>query len=179
MNGGLKMKTEKRRTKLLELLKDSQEAVIGSKLAAKFDVSRQVIVQDIALLRARGEKIVATSQGYFYQKNLGMPSVTASIACCHGAGDGLREELEIIVNYGGRIIDVKVEHPIYGELSGNLMISSLDDVDNFIKNYRANEAALLSKLTSGVHLHTIEAVNEQVLAKIKAELRAKNYLLEK
>jgi hypothetical protein len=174
----IKIKTQERRNKLLQRLKDSNEALIGSQLAEEFGVSRQVIVQDIALLRAQGEKIVATSQGYFYEDNLGMTTVKASIACRHGDQEELRDELSTVVNYGGRVIDVKVEHPIYGELSGNLMISTLADIDNFIKNYQDNEAALLSKLTDGIHLHTIEAVNEQVLEKIKAELREKGYLLE-
>ncbi len=174
----IKIKTKERRVRLLKRLKNSNEALIGSQLAEEFGVSRQVIVQDIALLRAQGEKIVATSQGYFYEDNLGMQTVKTSIACRHGDQKELRDELSTVVNYGGRVIDVKVEHPIYGELSGNLMIGSLEDVENFIDNYRQNEAALLSKLTDGVHLHTIEAVNEQVLAKIKAELKAKGYLLE-
>ena len=174
----VKIKTKKRRIKLLQRLKNSQQALIGSQLAEEFGVSRQVIVQDIALLRAEGEKIVATSRGYFYEENLGLATVKASIACQHGDQDELRDELLTVVNYGGRIIDVKVEHPIYGELSGNLMISTVEDIDNFINNYQHNEAALLSKLTDGVHLHTVEAVNEQVLEKIKTELKDKGYLLE-
>ncbi len=174
----IKIKTEERRRKLLQRLKESKQALIGSRLAEEFGVSRQVIVQDIALLRAQGEKIVATSQGYFYEENLGMPTVKTSLACRHGDQEELRDELLTVVNYGGRILDVKVEHPIYGELSGNLMISSVEDVDNFIKNYQQNKASLLSKLTDGVHLHTIEAVNEQVLEKIKEELKEKGYLLE-
>lgn len=173
----IKIKTKKRRKKLLERLKKAKEALIGSQLAEEFGVSRQVIVQDIALLRAQGEKIIATSQGYIYEKNMGISTVQASFACQHSDGAALRDELMTVINYGGRIIDVKVEHPIYGELSGNLMISTAADVDNFIDNYEQNEAALLSELTDGVHLHTIEAVNEQVLEKIKKELKEKGYLL--
>lgn len=171
------MEPQERRSKILNLLKESQQAVIGSELAAKFGVSRQLIVQDIALLRAEGEKIIASSQGYFHEHNLGVKTVKSSIACRHDDGQSLKDELLTIVNFGGRIIDVKVEHPIYGELSGKLMVSSVEDVNNFVENYRENNAALLSKLTDGVHLHTIEAVNEQVLEKIKAELKAKGYLL--
>lgn len=174
----VKIKTQARRKLLLQRLKKSQQAVIGSQLAEEFGVSRQVIVQDIALLRAEGEKIIATSQGYFYEENMGIPTVKQSIACSHGDKTELKDELVTIVNYGGRIIDVKVEHPIYGELRGNLMISSIDDVNTFINNYRQNEASLLSELTAGVHLHTIEAVNEQVLEKIKTELKEKGYLLQ-
>lgn len=177
-NEVINIKTKQRRKNLLQHLKKSEQAVIGSQLAEKFGVSRQVIVQDIALLRAQGEKIVATSQGYVYEENLGMPTVKTSIACSHQTDADLKDELLTVVNYGGRIIDVKVEHPIYGELSGNLMISSVEDVERFIKNYQENKAALLSKLTDGVHLHTIEAVNEQVLEKIKAQLREKGYLLD-
>lgn len=171
------MQPQERRSKILNLLKDSRQAVIGSKLAAEFGVSRQLIVQDIALLRAEGEKIIASSQGYFHEANLGVKTVKSSLACCHDDGEALKDELLTIVSFGGRIIDVKVEHPIYGELSGRLMISSVEDVNNFVKNYRENNAALLSKLTDGIHLHTIEAVNEQVLNKIKAELKMKGYLL--
>lgn len=174
----IKIKAKERRIKLLQRLKKSQEALIGSLLAEEFGVSRQVIVQDIALLRAEGEKIVATSQGYFYEENMGMSTVKVSIACQHSDQKELRDELLTVVNYGGRVIDVKVEHPIYGELSGNLMISTVEDVDKFVNNYHQDGAELLSKLTDGVHLHTIEAVNEQVLAKIKKELRTKGYLLE-
>lgn len=174
----IKIKTKVRRSKLLARLKKSQQALIGSQLAEEFGVSRQVIVQDIALLRAQGEKIVATSQGYFYEENLGMPTVKTSIACRHGDQEELKDELLTVINFGGRVIDVKVEHPIYGELSGNLMISSIEDVEKFINNHQQDGAELLSKLTDGVHLHTIEAVNEQVLEKIKAELKAKGYLLE-
>lgn len=173
-----KIKTKNRRKKLLKILKNSSRSLIGSDLAKEFGVSRQVIVQDIALLRAQGEKIIATSQGYFHESNLGMPTVRASIAAVHNDQAELKDELLTIINYGGRIIDVKVEHPIYGEIIGNLMISSREDVANFMQNYEQNQAALLSKLTAGVHLHTIEAVNQQVLAKIKAELKEKGYLLE-
>ena len=172
------IKTKVRRDKLLQRLKKSKEALIGSQLAEEFGVSRQVIVQDVALLRAEGEKIVATSQGYFYEENLGMTTVKTSIACFHDDQEELKDELLTVVNYGGRVIDVKVEHPIYGDLSGNLMISNIEEVDNFIKNYQNNEAQLLSKLTEGVHLHTIEAVNMQVLKKIKEELKEKGYLME-
>lgn len=172
-----KIKTEERRNGLLQRLKNSHQAVTGSELAEEFSVSRQVIVQDIALLRARGEKIVATSQGYFYEDNIGIQSYRASIACRHDDDAELRDELTTIVNFGGRIVDVKVEHPIYGELSGNLMISNLEDVDNFIENFNLNETSLLSELTDGVHLHTIEVVNKQVFNLIKDKLKEKGYLL--
>lgn len=172
------MKTEERRESLLNRLKKSKNALIGSKLADEFGVSRQVIVQDIALLRARGEKIIATSQGYLYPKS-NKDTIKATIACKHGEDDEVEEELMTIVNYGAKIIDVIVEHPIYGELKGMLMIKNPADVQKFVKNYRDNDASLLASLTDGVHLHTVEALNEQVIKKIREELDKKGYLLEK
>ncbi|ADQ13832.1 transcription repressor NadR [Halanaerobium hydrogeniformans] len=174
----INIKAHERRKKLLQILKNSQQAVIGSQLAEELGVSRQVIVQDVALLRAKGEDIVASSQGYFYRDNFGIKTVKTTIASKHDDGPGLRDELMTVVNYGGRIVDVKVEHPIYGELSGNLVISSREDVDNFINSYQQNQTALLSELTDGIHIHTIEAVNEEVLNKIKEELKNKGYLLD-
>jgi len=174
----IKIKAEERRKKLLEILRNSEQAVIGSKLAEELGVSRQVIVQDVALLRAKGENIVASSQGYFCRDNFGIKTVKTTIASKHDDGYGLKDELMTVVNYGGRIVDVKVEHPIYGEISGNLLISSRDDVEKFIDSYQENKTALLSELTDGVHIHTIEAVNEEVLNKIKEELRNKGYLLD-
>ena len=173
------MQTEKRRKELLKKLKKSQKAIIGSRLAEEFGVSRQVIVQDIALLRARGEKILATSQGYLYPENTAMDTVKATIACKHGEKDEVKEELMTIVNYGAKVLDVIVEHPIYGEIKGMLMIQTPSDVNNFIENYEKNGANLLASLTDGVHLHTIEAMNEGVIVKIKEELSKKGYLLQK
>ncbi|MGM0411088.1 MAG: transcription repressor NadR [Bacillota bacterium] len=173
------MDTKERRAKLLNKLKNSKNAIIGSQLAEEFDVSRQVIVQDIALLRARGEEILATSQGYLYPQNQGLDTVKATIACKHGDNDEVENELMIMVNYGAKILDVIVEHPIYGELKGMLMIQSAHDVKNFIENYNNSEASLLSSLTDGVHLHTIEAVNSNVIDRIKKELDKNGYLLEK
>jgi len=172
------LKTEKRRKNVLKRLKESENAIIGSKLAEEFEVSRQVIVQDIALLRAKGEKIIATSQGYLYPES-NKDTIQATIACKHGESEEVQEELMIIVSYGAKIIDVIVEHPIYGELKGMLMIKTPADVKKFIKNYRENNASLLASLTDGVHLHTIEALNEQVVKKIREELDEKGYLLEK
>lgn len=171
------MKTEERRNNLLEILKKADKPQIGSDLAEQFDVSRQVIVQDIALLRARGEEILATSQGYLIPGSSGMETVSATIACRHN-NDEVEDELMTIVNHGGKIVDVVVEHPIYGDLRGMLMIQTPSDVDKFMDNYKDNEASLLASLTDGVHLHTIEAINEQVIERLKEVLQRKGYLLQ-
>ena len=88
------------------------------------------------------------------------------------------EELDIIIKYGGTIEDVIVEHPIYGEIKGLLMISSLHDLNNFISKYKANEAKLLSLLTNGVHIHTIITDNEESMNLILKELKEKGFIIE-
>ncbi len=170
------MSGEDRRKRLFEKLQDSSKAITGSDLAQYFEVSRQVIVQDIALLRAQGEEILATSQGYILPiENNGM--VEKKIACQHNS-DQVEDELATIIRYGGRVKDVIVEHSIYGELKGMLMIQSSLDLDAFMKKYLKEEVKPLSALTEGVHLHTVEALNYDVLSLIQSKLKEKGYLLE-
>ncbi len=161
----------------MNLLKRAKKPIIGSELAEKFDVSRQVIVQDIALLRAAGEEVIATSQGYLLPGEKENKYYRTTIACKHNDHQ-VEDELMIIVNHGARIIDVMVEHPIYGELRGMLMIQAAEDVKQFMKKYREEGATLLSSLTDGVHLHTIESLNKEVVDRLKMALREKGYLLE-
>ena len=58
------MRAEERRQAIRELLQNSKQPVSASVLAARFAVSRQIIVGDIALLRAAGADISATPRGY-------------------------------------------------------------------------------------------------------------------
>jgi transcriptional regulator of NAD metabolism len=60
--------SETRRKAILEKLETSSDPITGTALADFFQVSRQVIVQDIALLRASGLGILATSNGYLIPK---------------------------------------------------------------------------------------------------------------
>lgn len=172
------MKAKKRREKLKETLESEVEPITGSNLAEYFNVTRQVIVQDIALLRAEGYDILATSQGYILKENMGGKTYSKTIACKHNKEE-VKEELMTIVKHGAKIKDVKVEHPIYGEISGMLMLQTSEDVNKFLENTQSQEASLLASLTDGVHLHTIEAFNEDVLEAIIKELKEKGFLLEK
>lgn len=172
------MSTKERREDLLHKLQTSQSPITGSELADLFEVSRQVIVQDIALLRAEGHEILATSKGYMIADD-DDNMVQQIIACKHGvAAEDVQEELETIIKYGGRIADVVVEHPMYGELKGRLVIQSQSDLQDFMEHYRDKKVKPLSTLTDGVHLHTIEALNKEVLTLIKNKLKEKGYLLE-
>ena len=172
------MSTTDRRKELLNKLQVSQSPITGSNLADSFEVSRQVIVQDIAILRAEGHEILATSKGYIISDN-NDNMVQQIIACQHGvAVEDVQEELETIIKYGGRIADVVVEHPMYGELKGRLVIQSKSDLEDFMEDYENKEVKPLSTLTDGVHLHTIEALNEEVLTLIKDKLKEKGFILE-
>jgi len=171
------MNASQRRHKLFTILKESKSPITGSELADMLKVSRQVIVQDVAILRAAGRDILATSQGYLIDGNSEIKTLTATIACKH-TKEEVEDELMTIVNYGARIIDVIVEHPIYGELKGLLMIQTPADVKDFMKKYRTGEADLLSALTGGVHLHTINVMNEEVITRLKVALKKKGFLLD-
>jgi transcriptional regulator of NAD metabolism len=171
------MDTNTRRENILNDLEISEIAIKGSKLAQKYKVSRQVIVQDIAILRARGIEIYATPQGYQIEKpreNV----IRGRIVSKHETLEELEDELTTIIDLGGGILDVIVEHPIYGEIKAPLMLFSRRDIAEFIKKITNLEAEPLSKLTEGVHIHTIEARSEEILEEIKEALYDKEYLLK-
>jgi len=148
----------------------------GDELARRFRVSRQCLVQDVAILRASGEEIEATPRGYRLPK-VQNPAHRAILACRH-APERTEEELDILVDHGVKILDVIVEHPLYGELRGSLMIESRADVQDFLKHVKTSHASLLSSLTGGVHLHTVEASRPELIARAKAKLRARGFLLK-
>lgn len=169
------MDGEERRDKILREILASDKPLTGSYLSKIFDVSRQVIVQDIALLRAAGNNIIATPQGYIYPKSI-KERPRRTIACTHHH-EGMRDELTTIVDFGGKIIDVIIEHPVYGEFKGQLMINSRSDVNEFVAKMEEAGAEPLSALTEGVHIHTIEADDEKTLDLIELKLAEKGILL--
>lgn len=171
------MKGEERRLKLLKVLKAEGGPVKGSEISVRLNVSRQVIVQDIALLRAEGISIIATPQGYMLTGE-DKSKITKVIAVKHSR-DQIKDELETIVALGGSVLDVTIEHKIYGEITGNMMVKSLYDVDQFVKKLEDGKAKPLSDLTSGVHIHTVEADNQQIMDRIEEALHSKGYLISK
>ena len=169
------MLSDERRDRIIDILRESSEPVKGTELSKKTGVSRQIIVQDIALLRAKGLNIFATPQGYLLLEGEGNKIVKV-IACNHDR-NGMQKELEIIVDNGGKIIDVIVEHPFYGEIKAMLMLSSRLDILNFMKHYENSDTKPLSALTGGVHLHTIEIADETSYEHIIRELDKFGYLI--
>lgn len=153
------MTSEDRRLQIEEILNNFTEPITASALAKKFSVSRQVIVGDIALMRAGGLKISATPRGYVIDKEEDSEFVF-TIACCHD-DDKMKTELYAVVDNGGTVHDVTVEHPIYGEIMGELHLKSRYDVDLFLQKVSQNKVQPLMRLTGGIHLHTIKCKDEE------------------
>ena len=168
------MNAEMRRRSILERLKTENGPVSAAALAAQLGVSRQIIVGDVALLRACGAEISATPRGYMLSRDEGFIIRTA--ACCHSGGD-MRAELDIMVDNGCIVRDVIVEHPIYGQIAGSLQLRSRYDVEQFIERSRETDAAPLSSLTDGIHLHTLLCPDERAYERVCAQLRESGFLL--
>lgn len=151
-----------RKYEILELLRKCRRAVKGKDLAERFGVSRQVIVSDIAELREEGHRIVSTRDGYVLDAG---SNVRRIVAMRHSAED-IYEELRTIVLNGGKVIDVIVEHPIYGELVGRIDVETLDDVERFVSVLELTKTKPLLELSDGVHLHTIEAPDEETMERV-------------
>ncbi len=136
------------------------------------------MVQDVAILRAGGEDIIATPRGYRIPANGGRSgAVVREVLACRHAPERTEEELHILVDNGVKVLDVIVEHAIYGELRGSLMLESRADVQDFLRQVRGSKASLLSSLTKGVHLHTVEASRPEAIARAKSALRVRGLLL--
>ena len=162
---------------MLEWIRRRSGPVLGTDLARHFRVSRQCVVQDIAILRAERNDIVSTPQGYWVPAPQSGAAHRAVVACRHSP-ERTEEELQIFVDNGVRILDVIVEHALYGEMRGALMLESRADVHEFLKRWRSTKASLLSSLTGGVHLHTVEASKPEMIARAKAELHRRGFLLK-
>lgn len=172
-----KMLGEERRNELLALLKNATQPLTGTDLAKHTNVSRQVIVNDMNLLKARNEPIVSTSQGYIYMHNMQQARFERKIVCMHSA-EQAKEELFVLVDCGVTVESVIVEHPVYGELTASIRVSNRLEVEHFIKRVQETNAQFLSALTDGTHLHVISATAEENLNLAEAKLRALGILVE-
>lgn len=163
-----------RRKKIIEMMRNSSEPMSGTTLAEKTGVSRQVVVQDIALLRTEGNTIIATTKGYLLEKadrNIRLFKV------CHD-NERTEEELNLIVDMGGTILDVMVNHKIYGKLSAAMNIRSRRDVQQFMEHLKTGKSTPLLNITSGYHFHHVYAEEDVILDEIEERLREKEFLCE-
>lgn len=171
------MNAAQRRETILERLSRAETPVSASALAAQLGVSRQIVVGDVALLRAGGAQIDATPRGY--QLHPAEKGYTGILACVHRTEDEMRMELYTVVDQGGVVMDVAVENSLYGELRGNLNLASRYDVDNFIQQAKNAPESLLSRMTGGVHLHTLHCPDAESFQRIKKALDEKGLLYRK
>ena len=167
-----------RRQAILDRLRAADRPVSASALASERNVSRQIIVGDVALLRAGGVAVMATPRGYILENAASAPAYAERRIVAHHDEDRLREELYTIVDLGGAAIDVTVEHSIYGQITAPLHIFSRYDADAFCDKLEHSKARPLCDLTGGIHLHTVRAPDERTLDRVIAGLKEKGFLLE-
>ena len=163
-----------RRQAVAQALEEAVGPVSAAALAERFSVSRQIIVGDVALLRAGGTDILATPRGYLLGGRGG--GVERTVACVH-APEEMERELNAIVDAGGEVVDVIVEHPVYGQLTGLLGVRSRYDVAEFVRRVEEQGARPLSALTGGIHLHTVRCPDEKTFRRVRKSLEAENFLL--
>ena len=167
------MDAQERRQAISRLLTGAKGPVSAAALAREFSVSRQIIVGDVALLRAGGLDIAATPRGYVLSGQ--RPGRVRTLACRHRS-DEMERELNAIVDQGCTVLDVIVEHPIYGQLTGPLRLSNRHEVGEFIARCRSQAATPLSQLTEGLHLHTILCPDQAAAGRVREELERRGIL---
>ena len=163
------MTAAQRRSAIYEQLTRADTPISATALAQRFSVTRQVVVGDIALLRAEGHRITATPRGYM------IPSETGLLRT---SGADTQKELFAMVDCGCTVLDVIVEHPVYGQLTAPLALSSRYDVEQFVQRMADSHAQPISALTDGVHLHTLSCPSEDAFAHLKATLQSMGMLYE-
>lgn len=173
-----KLTGKARRDSLLTWLQEGNTPLTGTELAEKANVSRQVIVQDISLLKAHNHPIIATSNGYLYMRADNTKTEFRRVIACKHHGKETKEELYTIVDHGVTVEDVIIEHPIYGDLKASLMVSSRADADQFVHKIEEKNAPYLLELTGGIHNHTIAATDEWKLDQAYEALKIKGFIVE-
>ena len=166
------MKVTERRKAIVNLLSASKTPISGGELSKQFNVSRQIIVQDITVLKGLGYEIFSTHHGYVLQKS---PLVERVFKLKHTT-EQTEDELTTIVDLGGTVVDVFVWHKVYGKISATLNIFSRLHVKQFLEGVRTGKSTELMNITGGYHYHTVRADSEAVLDKIGETLQQKNYI---
>ncbi len=172
------MTGDERRVAILAELGSATGPVSGSALARAVGVSRQVVVQDIALLRADGHDVVATNRGYVLQAAEHSPAVPTRLVKVRHGLDEMADELTSIVDMGGAVLNVIVNHRVYGKIQADLDIRNRRDVERYLEAIKSGKSFPLLTVTSGYHFHRIAADSEEALDDIEEMLRAKGYLAE-
>lgn len=167
------MNGEQRRQTILALLQNEKTPIPGNQLAKELQVSRQIIVQDIALLRAANYNIFSTNKGYLHNETSG---ITKIFKVSH-TDEQIEEELNTIVDLGGEVIDVFVYHKVYGKIQGILSIQSRRNIKEFMEGIHSGKSSPLKNITSNYHYHTVQADSKETLQLIENGLNEKGFLL--
>lgn len=167
---------EERRQKLLEMLEKNDAYLNATKMARELGVSRQVIVSDVAILRERGQDIFSTPRGYLLNRGQQWGYV-GTLHSKHGP-EAIQDEFYTIVDLGGAVLDVSIEHPIYGHISADMHIRSRYDADMYLEKVAESDSKPLSALTEGFHIHRIGVQNREDFERIQAKLKEKGILWE-
>lgn len=165
---------QERREEILKILRSSAKPVAGTELAAQLCVSRQVIVQDMALIRANGVDVMATNRGYVLHE---AQKVSRVFKVIH-TDEQVEEELNLFVDLGGIVQDVFVYHKVYGVIKVPMNIKSRKDVRKYMEGISSGKSTNLMNLTSNYHYHTIIAEDEQTLDMIQDELSQRGFLAQ-
>lgn len=168
------MNGSERRAKIVRQIQESKEPVSGKKLAELYEVSRQVIVQDIALLRTAGYDIISTNRGYI----LHAQNTNKRVFKVQHTDEQTEEELYAIVDLGGCVENVMINHKVYGHMEAPLGIHSRRKAAAFIDDIKSGKSSPLKNITSNYHYHTVSAESEEVLDEIEETLRTKGFLIE-
>ena len=171
------MTGEERRKEIINVLSSAPKPISGTDLACMFQVSRQVIVQDIALLRAENKNIIYTNRGYMLYHSTQNRNLHRRIFQVSHTGEQILEEFYAIVDLGGTILNVSVEHELYGLMEASLFISNRADAQDFVKKMDSCKDQPLSTLTGNTHYHTVEAKRKETLDAIEASLKEKGFLI--
>ncbi|MBO5209407.1 MAG: transcription repressor NadR [Lachnospiraceae bacterium] len=171
------MEGDTRRKKIMEILQQERQPISGTELAQMMGVSRQIIVQDIALLRASCKNILSTNKGYLLYEDVSKPKSYRRTVKVKHKNEEISQELNLIVDAGARVLDVVVEHDIYGQIMVDLILNNRSDVQSFVRKVEGNKTKPLNELTEGVHFHTIEAEREEILDEVEKQLKEAGFLL--
>ena len=170
------MTGEMRRNQILQLLREGSAPISGTALAKHFHVSRQVIVQDIALMRAENHPILSTNKGYLFRTEAQENNQPMRVFFVRHKDSQVLEEFMAVIDLGGRILDVAVEHELYGQIRVDLLIETRQDAVNFQERLEACRDNPLKVLTDDCHFHTVAAPSEKLLDLIEGELKEKGFL---
>lgn len=171
------MTGEERRIRILQKLQETDTPLSGTALAKVFHVSRQIIVQDIALIRAENRGIISTNKGYVYRSEEYSDNMPKRVFCVRHTTQQVLDEFITVVELGGKILDVAVEHELYGQIRVDLLIETVQDAEDFCDRLAVCRDNPLKVLTDDCHYHTVAAPSEKLLDFIEKELADKGYLV--